>query len=303
MAGEFQKPYARVYKRRGPALSAKLPGGAVGTEVSTGRPIRSRRLPSKLRTGDVVSWMTDADGLTLSEYDVAPANEPQEKDGDYLQPQKVKGVKDGTKKTTNKTVRPVKDSAAKVKQATKHANKETTGLSKEADECGEGTEMEKLDNGENSAKSMWISPHDYAARSEFLTPLSVAWSPKYQDRGVDDDDGAGGLKAAQQNSVFLGAGMKSGRVSLFRMAFPPSYSIDHSDVPVTASFLGFLFAHTSWVTTLSWATCSNFEVGQLNARAFPEDDGPSEGDTLLLATGSADGRYGISLKLLCSLCF
>ncbi|CAM6126503.1 unnamed protein product [Calypogeia fissa] len=280
-----EKSYPKVYKRRGLATTVP-PAESLGTT----RPTRTKRLPLKLRSEDTITWIKDADGSMLSERDLALENVPNDKDGDYVQ--KVKGVKDRKTKQARLT-----EDNAKVNEA-KSATDTNTLKEAEGDKAGEKA---KHDNNDSGMKIKYISPHAYAARSEFLSPLSVAWSSQYQDQV--SSDGNGGLKP--QKMALVGAGMKSGRVCLWRMAYPSLYTIDHSQEPVAATFLGFLFAHESWVTNLSWASCCNFDLGKLNARDSPEGDG-ALGDTLLLATGCADGSVklwaGLSRELTGSDC-
>ncbi|KAL3677042.1 hypothetical protein R1sor_026990 [Riccia sorocarpa] len=75
--------------------------------------------------------------------------------------------------------------------------------------------------------------------------------------------------------------------------FPPSYSINHvnNHNHVDASFLGFLDAHKSWVTTLCWAGC-DFDLLRVNM-VSPASSVTVSTQKLLLVTGCADGSVKI----------
>ncbi|OAE32276.1 hypothetical protein AXG93_1865s1340 [Marchantia polymorpha subsp. ruderalis] len=163
-----------------------------------------------------------------------------------------------------------------------------------ADSSEEKSEAPKKNSGSKSEKSFNTEPDDkikiaadYVARSELLSPLALAWSPKCQaTKRVDDAE-----VNKTHTFTLLGAGMKSGAVSIWRMMNPPCYSVDQTHSPVEASFLGFLEAHKSWVTSLCWASC-NFDVlkvSMLSSNQF----GAVLGGKLLLVTGCADGSVKI----------
>lgn len=114
----------------------------------------------------------------------------------------------------------------------------------------------------SSRHTKFISPTDYAARSHSLAPLVIAWSPTcyVNDRGF----------------VFCAVGTKAGSVWLLRVALPEYYSVEIPVFP-EMSLLGEIVVHKSWISTLSWGMCSSLR-------------GTTE-DTVMLATGSSDGRY------------
>lgn len=121
-----------------------------------------------------------------------------------------------------------------------------------------------------------VTPSTYAARHSLMSPLVLAWSPKWH--------------AKDQGFVFCAVGTRAGSVSVFRFAVPISYSIEKALPLSDFCFLGFLRAHKSWVTSVSWASCPGPHAGT------PNSDGGFE-NTLLLATGCADGRWDMSLQL------
>ncbi|CAK9276707.1 unnamed protein product [Sphagnum jensenii] len=113
-----------------------------------------------------------------------------------------------------------------------------------------------------------VTPSTYAARHSLMSPLVLAWSPKWH--------------ANDQGFVFCAVGTRAGSVSVFRFAVPISYSIEKALPLSDFCFLGFLRAHKSWVTSVSWASCPGPHAGT------PNSDGGFE-NTMLLATGCADG--------------
>lgn len=114
----------------------------------------------------------------------------------------------------------------------------------------------------SSRRSSFITPKEYTERDYSLSPLVIAWSPTcyVNDRGL----------------VLCAVGTKAGSVWLLRVALPEYYSVEKS-VPPKMSLLGEIFAHKSWLTTFSWGT-----------RSCIKD---TTEDTVVLATGSSDGRY------------
>ncbi|KAL2608750.1 hypothetical protein R1flu_027323 [Riccia fluitans] len=132
---------------------------------------------------------------------------------------------------------------------------------------------------------------DYVARTELLSPLGVAWSPKCQAAAERVDVNQSKVNKTRSFAI-LGAGTKSGRVGIWRIMIPPCYSIDrvHND-HLDASFLGFLDAHKSWVTSLCWAGC-DFDLSRVNM-VSPNNCVPVSTEKLLLVTGCADGSVKI----------
>ncbi|KAF4351689.1 hypothetical protein G4B88_023444 [Cannabis sativa] len=117
-----------------------------------------------------------------------------------------------------------------------------------------------------------ITADKYATRSAILSSLVVAWSPVLQVSPK--------MCAIPQNGSsmsLLAVGGKSGKVSLWRVSVPECYSIDLSRVPTTATIVGLLQAHGSWVTAISWALL----------------DSESSNPLFLLVTGSSDGSVKI----------
>lgn len=114
----------------------------------------------------------------------------------------------------------------------------------------------------SSRPAKFISPTDYAARSHSLAPLVVAWSPTCYVNG--------------RGFVFCAIGTKAGSVWLLRIGLPEYYSVEIPVFPET-SLLGEIVVHKSWISTLSWGISSSLR-------------GTAE-DTVVLATGSSDGRY------------
>ncbi|KAK1440419.1 hypothetical protein QVD17_06246 [Tagetes erecta] len=105
-----------------------------------------------------------------------------------------------------------------------------------------------------------ISAEQYACRSAMLSSLVVAWSPM-----LDSKSG--------RSCCILAIGAKSGKISFWRVDKPQCYSItqgDHS--PPVASLIGFIQAHNSWTTTISFSK-------------IVFDESPQ----LLLSSGSSDG--------------
>lgn len=106
-----------------------------------------------------------------------------------------------------------------------------------------------------------ISAEQYACRSAMLSSLVVAWSPM-----LDSKSG--------RNCCILAIGAKSGKISFWRVNEPQCYSITQGgNSPPGASLIGFIKAHGSWVTTISFSK-------------IVFDDTPQ----LLLSSGSSDGR-------------
>ncbi|KAL8197929.1 hypothetical protein R6Q57_030087 [Mikania cordata] len=109
-----------------------------------------------------------------------------------------------------------------------------------------------------------ISAEQYACRSAMLSSLVVAWSPM-----LDNKSG--------RSCCILAIGSKSGKISFWRVHEPQCYSITHGRNPLpVASLIGFIQAHNSWITALSFSK-------------FVSDESPQ----LLLSTGSSDGSVKI----------
>ena len=127
--------------------------------------------------------------------------------------------------------------------------------------CDDAVSPSGLHSG-SRRRSSFITPTDYAARSYSLSSLVIAWSSTcyVNDRGF----------------VFCAVGTKAGSVWLLRIALPEYYSVEIPVFP-EMSLLGEIAVHKSWITTLSWGMRSSLK-------------GTTE-DTVVLATGSSDGRY------------
>lgn len=134
------------------------------------------------------------------------------------------------------------------------------------DDADDAVSPRGLQSG-SSRPAKFISPTDYAARNHSLAPLVIAWSPTcyVYDRGF----------------VFCAVGTKAGSVWLLRIALPEYYSVEIPVFP-EMSLLGEIVVHKSWISTLSWGMTSSLK-------------GPTE-DTVVLATGSSDGRYAHSFS-------
>lgn len=94
-----------------------------------------------------------------------------------------------------------------------------------------------------------------------LASLIVAWSPILQ------------MNSSSWCSV-LAVGAKCGRISFWRIHGPQSYSLSKNGDSITATLIGFLQAHDTWITAINWAL---FDSDVSNPQ-------------FLLGTGSSDGR-------------
>lgn len=114
-----------------------------------------------------------------------------------------------------------------------------------------------------------ISADEYASRSAMLCSLVVSWSPSLRVESefypVPNTCTSVGL---------LAVGGKSGKISLWRFHEPDCYTIEDRKAPTAVKFVGLLWAHNSWVTTISWFL-------------FATDSSKPQ---IILATGSSDGR-------------
>uniref|UniRef100_A0A7N0TBW4 Transcription factor IIIC 90kDa subunit N-terminal domain-containing protein n=1 Tax=Kalanchoe fedtschenkoi TaxID=63787 RepID=A0A7N0TBW4_KALFE len=113
-----------------------------------------------------------------------------------------------------------------------------------------------------------ISAEQYISRNAMMSSLIVGWSPLMSSSsGVDTQD----------RFSLLAVGGKSGSVSFWRVQEPRSYSVNSHDSPITTMFAGFLNAHNTWITAISWVT--------LDDNLFK--------DQVVLITGCADGSVKI----------
>ncbi|KAK8486287.1 hypothetical protein V6N13_108892 [Hibiscus sabdariffa] len=119
-----------------------------------------------------------------------------------------------------------------------------------------------------------ITADQYASRSAMLSALVVAWSPllklSFEICGDPENNSSNCFS-------LLAVGSKTGKISLWRINAPQYYSIEQSVPPTTVELIGILKAHSSWVTTISWALLAS------------ESSSPQ----VLLATGSSDGSVRI----------
>ncbi|KAI3668899.1 hypothetical protein L6452_40116 [Arctium lappa] len=104
-----------------------------------------------------------------------------------------------------------------------------------------------------------IGAKQYASRIAMLSSLVVSWSPMVHSN-------------SSRSCSILAIGAKSGRISLWRVHEPECYSITQRSKPHVASLIGFIQAHNSWITAISWSK-------------FVSDGSPQ----LLLSTGCSDG--------------
>ncbi|KAL3524457.1 hypothetical protein ACH5RR_017291 [Cinchona calisaya] len=119
-----------------------------------------------------------------------------------------------------------------------------------------------------------ITVEQFASRSAMLASLIVAWSPVLLLSAGVEEASANNIPS---NCSVLAVGGKSGRISLWRVHQPQCYTTMNVRESITSSFIGFLQAHDSWVTALSW-------------ELFVSD---ASNPQLLLATGSSNGSVKI----------
>jgi WD40 repeat protein len=117
--------------------------------------------------------------------------------------------------------------------------------------------------------SLLISADEYAFRSAMLYSLVVSWSPLLRVASESYPD-----PNTSASVSLLAVGGKSGKISFWRFYQPDCYTIEESKTPTAVKFVGFLQAHNSWITTMSWLL-------------FASD---SSNPLIILATGSSDGR-------------
>lgn len=114
-----------------------------------------------------------------------------------------------------------------------------------------------------SIKPKQLSAAAWAMRTDFLSSLTLAWSPNctLQDGG----------------EVHLAVGFKSGYVSLWKISMPP-FTVGVRGTCPAIEWKGVWKAHESWVTSLSWSLSGSYG-GQ-------SDKPPS---SLVLLSGCTDG--------------
>ncbi|KAK1311653.1 hypothetical protein QJS10_CPA07g01109 [Acorus calamus] len=99
-----------------------------------------------------------------------------------------------------------------------------------------------------------ITPQQYSTRSAMLSSLVVSWSPILQIP-YGEDPYPVNCPSIDRFSV-LAVGGKAGNLSLWRINDPQCYTIEHDQVSLEANLIGFLQAHDSWITAISWGTCA-----------------------------------------------
>lgn len=114
-----------------------------------------------------------------------------------------------------------------------------------------------------------ITADQYAFRSAMLFALVVSWSPLLRETSESHP-----VPNTNASVSLLAVGAKSGKISLWRFHTPDCYTIQDSNIQTAVELVGFLQAHNSWVTSISWVL-------------IPSD---FSSPLILLATGSSDGR-------------
>ncbi|RHN56853.1 putative transcription factor WD40-like family [Medicago truncatula] len=119
-----------------------------------------------------------------------------------------------------------------------------------------------------------ISADEYASRSAMLYSLVVSWSPllRVASEFYPDPNTCASVS-------LLAVGAKSGKISFWRFHQPDCYTIEERRAPTAVKFVGFLRAHNSWITTMSWLLFA-YE---------------SSNPLIILATGSSDGSVKVWL--------
>nr|GMD81480.1 uncharacterized protein LOC109177286 [Ipomoea batatas] len=119
-----------------------------------------------------------------------------------------------------------------------------------------------------------ITAEEYASRNAMLSLLTVAWSPYLQSTfggGIPSTDGS------TNGCTVLAVGGKSGRLSFWRFRKPQCYYTQSGTDSNSAMLVGFLQAHDTWVTAITWTL-------QVSDASNPQ---------VLLCTGSSDGSVKI----------
>ncbi|CAL5189916.1 unnamed protein product [Lathyrus oleraceus] len=129
-------------------------------------------------------------------------------------------------------------------------------------------------NDELLKKGPLISAEEYASRTVMLYSLVVSWSPLLCVASEFCPDPYTSAPVS-----LLAVGGKSGEISFWRFDQPDCYTIEETKAPTAVKFAGFLQAHNSWITTMSWLL-------------FAFD---SSNPLLVLATGSSDGSVKVWL--------
>ncbi|XP_045786388.1 uncharacterized protein LOC123881706 isoform X1 [Trifolium pratense] len=133
---------------------------------------------------------------------------------------------------------------------------------------------ELLEEVPENQLSPLISADEYAFRSAMLYSLVVSWSPLLRVASEFYPD-----PNTSASVSLLAVGGKSGKISFWRFYQPDCYTIEESKTPTAVKFVGFLQAHDSWITTMSWLL-------------FAFD---SSIPLIILATGSSDGSVKVWL--------
>ncbi|GAB2293916.1 hypothetical protein Dimus_028129 [Dionaea muscipula] len=116
----------------------------------------------------------------------------------------------------------------------------------------------------------FITADQYANRSALLASLVVAWSPVLQSPAAPD--------SSYSCCCLLAVGAKGGKVSIWKVQRPVSYSVEqHVSGTPKVMLLGQVQVQSTWVTALTWGIV----------------DSDASNPRLLLATGSADGSVKI----------
>ncbi|KAK4273836.1 hypothetical protein QN277_017155 [Acacia crassicarpa] len=119
-----------------------------------------------------------------------------------------------------------------------------------------------------------ITADQYASRSAMLSALVVSWSPLLHETSEFHP-----VSNTNASVSLLAVGGKSGKISFWSFHTPDCYTIQDSNIRTAVKLVGFLQAHDSWVTSISWVL-------------FPSDFSNSQ---ILLATGSSDGSVKVWL--------
>ncbi|KAI4325969.1 hypothetical protein MLD38_031327 [Melastoma candidum] len=120
-----------------------------------------------------------------------------------------------------------------------------------------------------------VSACQYSSRRRMLSSLVVSWSPLLHCSTDSDSEVQNGTSSFS----VLAVGGKSGKLFFWKINEPNTYSIEHGNVLPMVMLLGFLQAHSSWVTAISWAVLMS----------------KSSDPQVLLVTGSSDGSVKIWL--------